>query len=135
MKSMYLLLNPSNEENIALQLRKASTTPLPSTVITYSHSEELLGIIDGFLQSQKITPQQLEGIIIVNDAPTFTTIRNIITILNTMAWHLGIPLVGISSEQGLKRALASIAKKKQFKLLLPCYSAPPRITLPKDNKE
>ena len=113
---MYLFLDPSREGSVTLQLMKGGM----SSCVPLHHSEELLEIIDAFLQAEKVTPRQLKGIMVVNDAPRFTTIRNVITVLNTMAWQLNIPIKETSAQ---KESLV-------FKPLTPHYSAPPTITPP-----
>lgn len=110
---------------MTLQISEPHQNARPSKSVCYAHSEELLGIIDDFLHAEKITPQHLKRIKMVNSAPTFTIIRNVITVLNTMAWALHIPLQQVDDP----------TPHNDYQPLAPHYSAPPTITLPKKKKE
>jgi len=91
---------------------------------TEKQSEDLLVAIDGVLKKQKIDLKSLTGILANLGHGSFTGIRVGVTVANTLAWILDIPVFGFKKEN-LDQDLANISqnKLKNFsKPLIPYYS-------------
>lgn len=68
-----------------------------TTNLRKNHSIRLMPAISMLLDELDIAPQELEGIAVAHGPGSYTGVRIGVTTAKTMAWSLGIPLVGISS--------------------------------------
>lgn len=98
-------------------------------------SNNLIKTIDRFCKKIKVKPKQWQGIVVVNGPGKFSSLRSAVTLANTLAWDLGIPIIGLKTGQ-LKEATAldilikSQLKNYKLKFIKPYYSKEPNITKP-----
>ncbi len=101
----------------------------------FRHSEELLPTLEKFLKKSKVKLNNLRGIIVVSGPGSFTGLRVGIATANTLAFILGIPVVGIKSSES--KALSpellknKLKKAKVGEFVIPFYGQEPKITLEK----
>jgi tRNA threonylcarbamoyladenosine biosynthesis protein TsaB len=100
--------------------------------VWHAHRElsvTLLQKIDELLTAQQMSLAQLEGIVAYAGPGSFTGLRIGLTVANTLAYGLQLPIVGIVGEdewiaQGIQRLLAG----EHATIALPEYGAPVHIT-------
>lgn len=94
-------------------------------------ADKLLGYIQAQLAKRQATWQDISGIGVYKGPGSFTGLRIGLTVCNTIADDLAIPIVGASGEDWQKVALAKLNEGKDEKLILPAYGRDPNITLPR----
>ena len=62
---------------------------------------------------------------------SFTSLRIGLTVANTLAQSLNVPIVGETGEDWQRKALDRLENKQNDQIVLPEYGAAPRITAPK----
>lgn len=82
-----------------------------STNLKKNHSVRLMPSIAMLLDEVDLEPTELDGIAIAQGPGSYTGVRIGVTTAKSMAWSLGIPLVGISSLEGVAGNGASFAGK------------------------
>ena len=88
---------------------------------TKNQSSDLLPAINGFLTNNKIKLTDLEGILVNIGPGSYTGIRVGVTIANTLAWSLNIPVLGYSDD-GFKKVLSKLKPGQNFSgSVLPLY--------------
>ena len=93
-------------------------------------AETLHTKIDSLLASQQKTLNAIEGIVVYKGPGSFTGLRIGLTVANTLAYSLGMPVVSNTNawiEDGIDRLLAG----ENEIVALPEYGAPVHITQPK----
>ena len=100
-----------------------------------SRKEKILLSIDAFLKKQEKTLKALNGIVVVNGPGSFSGIRAALSVSNTLAWVLKIPVIGINltPEAGdnwdlFEKGLKELLKNKKQRLAVPFYGKEPNIT-------
>lgn len=91
---------------------------------------ELLEQLEEFLKENKLTFQDLKGLIVFRGPGSFTGLRIGITVMNTLADSLHIPIVGETGDDWQKVGLQRISNNNTDKIVLPEYGSPPHITKP-----
>ncbi|HAM80885.1 tRNA (adenosine(37)-N6)-threonylcarbamoyltransferase complex dimerization subunit type 1 TsaB [Ornithinibacillus bavariensis] len=71
------------------------------TNIAKNHSVRLMPAIDYLLQEVGLEPKQLSKIVVAKGPGSYTGVRIGLTTAKTLAWSLKIPVVGVSSLEGL----------------------------------
>ena len=91
---------------------------------TERQSEDLLIAIDGILKKEKVSLKDLQAILVCTGPGTFTGLRAGITVGNTLAWVLNIPIIGYKNgDKELTLAKSKKLKDSGFlKIALPYYS-------------
>ncbi len=92
---------------------------------------ELLEQLETFLAEHDYTFQDLKGLIVFRGPGSFTGLRIGITVFNTLADSLNIPIVGELGDDWLKLGMGKLAEGKVDTIVLPEYGMPPHITKPK----
>lgn len=87
--------------------------------------------IKELLDSQKHALSDLEGIIVFKGPGSFTGLRIGISVANTLADGLQIPLVGDRGENWAELGIGRLKKDGNDKVVLPEYGTPVRTTKPK----
>lgn len=72
-----------------------------TTNLQKNHSIRLMDCISTLLDETNITPEQLDGIAVAKGPGSYTGVRIGVATAKSMAWSVGIPVVGISSLQSL----------------------------------
>lgn len=67
------------------------------TNIKKNHSIRLMPAIEQVMKEVNISPQELERIIVAQGPGSYTGVRIGVTTAKTLAWTLGVPLVGVST--------------------------------------
>lgn len=91
---------------------------------------ELLEQLELFLKENKLTFQNLNGLIVFRGPGSFTGLRIGITVMNTLADSLNIPIVGETGDDWQIAGLQRISNDDTNKIVLPEYGSPPHITKP-----
>ncbi len=87
--------------------------------------------IEELLKSQKCSWQDLSGIIVFKGPGSFTGLRIGITVANSLAYGLDIPIVAEEGEEWRERGQRRLFAKENDKIALPHYGAEAHITLQK----
>ncbi len=91
----------------------------------------LLGKIETFLRSHDSSLQGLKGIFVFEGPGSFTGLRIGITVANTLAYALEVPLVGTRGEAWRGEAVEKLVSGVNERVVMPFYGAEARITKPK----
>ena len=92
-------------------------------------STTLLGVIRDELQKQKATFDDVASILVFRGPGSFTGLRIGITVANTLAYGLTVPIVGVADERDwLERGLEKLKNGGNDRLVLPEYGAEAHIT-------
>jgi tRNA threonylcarbamoyladenosine biosynthesis protein TsaB len=70
-----------------------------NTHLAKNHSLRLMPAIESLLGQLNIAPKQLAGVAVAKGPGSYTGVRIGVTTAKTLAWSLGIPIIGISSLQ------------------------------------
>lgn len=98
-------------------------------------SNTLLAVMRDQLAAQKATFQDISGVIVYRGPGSFTGLRIGVTVANTLAYSLGVPIVGEANEhRWLERALEALKDGRNDKLVLPEYGAEAHVTMPRTHK-
>lgn len=91
---------------------------------TRDQSEDLLVAIRGILKIEKILLKDLKAIFVNSGPGSFTGVRVGITVANTLAWALDIPVYGYqeSNEEKIIKQITQNNKLHFSKLALPYYA-------------
>lgn len=95
---------------------------------------KLLWRINEFFKNKKLDLSDISGIIAVTGPGSFTSIRTSLSIINTWAAVMLIPVVGLSRPDFLnfddliKKGMAKLKKTNRQKIIQPFYGRPPDIT-------
>lgn len=95
--------------------------------------QNLLLRIDQFLKGAKSSLGKLDGIALIEGGGSFSTVRQAVAVLNTMALVQGLPVAGFDrrrsdSDQSLLAAIAAFFEHQLgVKFLKPIYSGQPNI--------
>lgn len=90
---------------------------------TEDQSNDLLIAIDGILKQEKKTLKDLKAILVNQGPGSFTGVRVGVTVANTLAWTLNIPVYGYRAGE-LKKILTNVSESEQTKfskIVLPEY--------------
>lgn len=98
----------------------------------WDESSTVLPNITSLLRSARKSFQDLDTIVVVRGPGSFSSVRIGVTIANTLAYALGIPVYGIKTNIDFPRRIKH-SKKRITDFVTPFYSKPPNITLSKKN--
>ena len=91
----------------------------------------LPGELEDFLKDNKLSWNDLKGIVVFQGPGSFTGLRIGITAVNTIAYTQNILIVGASGGDWLKSGISDIKSGKNEKIILPHYGSPAHITQPR----
>lgn len=94
-------------------------------------AETIHAKIRGLLGSRQKELDDIQAIAVFKGPGSFTGLRIGITVANTLADSLGVPIVGGSGDDWFKKAMTDLQGGKNDRIVLPEYGAPPRVTKPK----
>lgn len=91
----------------------------------------LLSTLRDQLAKQQATFQDITGIVVFKGPGSFTGLRIGVTVANTLAYGLGMPIVGSGGVAWQADGITALRAGKNSQLVLPEYGAEAHITLPK----
>jgi tRNA threonylcarbamoyladenosine biosynthesis protein TsaB len=91
----------------------------------------LLGFLEEKLKDQNAIWNDIEGLAVFRGPGSFTGLRIGITVMNTLADSLQIPIIGETSDDWRSKALARLKNDENDRIVLPEYGADAHITQPK----
>lgn len=91
----------------------------------------ILEKITELLDRNNLNFHQLEGIVGYRGPGSFTGLRIGLTVANTLAYGLRIPVVGSDAEAWIQDGIAKLLKGENQKIALPYYEREPNISRPK----
>lgn len=91
----------------------------------------LLGFLQTELEKNNTSWNDIESIGVFQGPGSFTGLRIGITVMNTMADALGIPIVSSVGEQWQQQALDKLLAGENEKIVLPHYGSDANITKPR----
>lgn len=94
-------------------------------------SNTLIETIEEQLKLAAVSLNDLQGIIVYKGPGSFTGLRIGITTANTLAYSLGIPVVGETSDDWLNQGVASLKSAQLADFVMPLYGSEPIITEPR----
>lgn len=94
-------------------------------------SVQLPSATDEILASAGVDYNDLFGIVVYEGPGSFTGLRIGITIANTIAHELRIPIVGSTGEDWIDSGLLSLKEAKAGSIVMPVYGGEANITKPK----
>jgi len=83
------------------------------------------------LDAQTISLQQLGGLIVFQGPGSFTGLRIGITVANTLADSLQIPIVGATTDDWALQGVQALLHGDNAQLVIPEYGALPNVSTPK----
>jgi tRNA threonylcarbamoyladenosine biosynthesis protein TsaB len=102
--------------------------------IWYAHRELSITLhqkIEDILASKGKKLQDLQGIVGFAGPGSFTGLRIGLTVANTFAYSLSIPVVATQEEDWIKKGISRMLAGDYDKIALPEYGAPAHITIQK----
>lgn len=87
--------------------------------------------LDELFDKQKTGYADLEGIVVYKGPGSFTGLRIGISVANTIANEIDIPIVGSSGEDWISQGVELLAQNPEARLVLPEYGSEPKTTKPK----
>ena len=94
-------------------------------------SDTLLEKIEMILLKNDQTLDELTGICIYQGPGSFTGLRIGITVANTLAYALNIPIVGAEGEAWLAESMSKIGSQNVPQVIMPTYGSEAHITKPR----
>jgi tRNA threonylcarbamoyladenosine biosynthesis protein TsaB len=87
--------------------------------------------IDEILKKSSINLDQVQGIAVFKGPGSFTGLRIGLSVANSLAYSLSIPIVTDGGEDWLAKAVKKLKAGKDEKIVHPYYGRPARVSLPK----
>jgi tRNA threonylcarbamoyladenosine biosynthesis protein TsaB len=94
-------------------------------------AKNIFSYLSDSLQEHNKTLGSLKGIGIFRGPGSFTGLRIGITVVNTMAKTLHIPIVGEDGDNWMEKALGRLSRGENDLIVLPLYGREARITTPR----
>lgn len=129
-----MLILAIKTESPEAELALYEDTKLLDSIIFQAHRELADKIhlkIKKLLSKNKLTIKDLKGVIVYEGPGSFTGLRIGITVANTFAYSLNIPICSATHENWPTKALTDILSGNDRKQILPFYGAEPNITTPR----
>lgn len=94
-------------------------------------AETLHGKIRDLLAGQKLTMEDIEGIVCFKGPGSFTGLRIGLAVADALAYSLHLPIVGSTGSDWIPAATKRLVEGGNEKIILPEYGADVHITLPR----
>ena len=134
---MYLLINNLEESRnyLALILDKSAKKHF-FLILKNKRGQDnnILKGLDNLLLKTNKRLKDIKGIIVVNGPGSFVGIRVALSVANTLAWLLKVPVIGLKNGEKFDLIKIGIKKlNKKMKTVRPFYGKLPNISQPKNN--
>lgn len=116
---MILLIDTNKREELQIGLSDGDVLQW-NEIQTQDQSADILPKIEEILKKQKKSFKDIKAIVVNQGPGSFTGVRIGVTVANTLAWSLDIPVVGCR-EGKFKNTVAKIKSKNFSKIVLPSY--------------
>ena len=126
-----VLLLKTDQADCYVELRQAERQQQFSWQAGRNLSDGLLQFLQQCLKEFGAEWADLSGLVVFRGPGSYTSLRIGLTVANTMASSLQIPIVGANGEQWQSDGLARLSAGKDDKIVLPIYLQPVHITQPK----
>ena len=87
--------------------------------------------LDDLFKKQNMSYIDLKGIVVYKGPGSFTGLRIGISVANTIASEMDIPIVGSGSENWISEGIRLLAQNTKTRLVMPEYGSEPKTTKPK----
>ncbi|HYF96546.1 MAG TPA: tRNA (adenosine(37)-N6)-threonylcarbamoyltransferase complex dimerization subunit type 1 TsaB [Patescibacteria group bacterium] len=94
-------------------------------------SQDIHKKLDGLFKEQDISYPDLKGVVVYKGPGSFTGLRIGISVANTIASEIDIPIAGSSSEDWISEGIRLLPQNSKVRLVLPEYGSAPKTTKPK----
>jgi len=94
-------------------------------------SVTILSCIDKVLEKNKLKISDIKGLAVYSGPGSFTGLRIGITVANTLAYCLNLPIVSLDNAQWQSNNLQELFQKMHKQIILPQYGSDVRISQPK----
>jgi tRNA threonylcarbamoyladenosine biosynthesis protein TsaB len=94
-------------------------------------AKSLLGYLEEKLNDQQASWKDVTGLAVFRGPGSFTGLRIGMTVMNTLADSLQIPIVGETGENWQEQALERLKRGENDQIVLPEYGSEAHITQPK----
>lgn len=91
----------------------------------------LLKKLDEFVKEADCSLHDLTGLFVFTGPGSYTGLRIGLTVMNSLAYSLGIPVVGVNGESWVETGCTRLAGGDNDKVVLPDYGGEPHITTQK----
>lgn len=127
---MILLLDTSTPE-CRLTLVDVDQRFIDAWTADRTLADKLIGYLRGQLRAHGKSWQDVSGIGVFKGPGSFTGLRIGLTVLNTLADSLEVPIVGETGDDWLERALERLRADENDRLVMPLYGRDANITKPR----
>lgn len=126
-----VLLLKTDQADCYAKLRQAERQQQFSWQAGRNLSDGLLQFLQQCLKEFGAEWADLSGLVAFRGPGSYTSLRIGLTVMNTLADALQIPIVGVDGEQWQTDGLARLTAGDNDKIILPIYLQPVHITQPK----
>lgn len=133
----YLYINTVGPNKALICLfNKEKVLETASRIINFNQNQSILKLINQVLKKSRLNLKNISGIAVVNGPGRFSSIRTGLSIANTLAYFLQIPIINLSintfqtNKKYLEKLVNKIIKRKVGNLVSPFYGKNPNITSP-----
>lgn len=129
---MILLIDPSTvgELRVALLATEKRSAKQRVCRIRLDHSRHsFLLLATRFLASHGVSFGELQGIVVINGAGSFTSTRLAVSLANTLCWLYDIPAHSAKTEQDILMIKKNTKRKRFNGFIKTLYSGRPNITM------
>ena len=126
-----ILFLKTDQADCYVELRQAERQQQFSWQAGRNLSDGLLQFLQQCLKEFGVEWADLSGLVVFRGPGSYTSLRIGLTVANTLADALQIPIVGVDGEQWQADGLARLSAGENDKIVLPIYLQPVHITQPK----
>ncbi|MFH0819751.1 MAG: hypothetical protein V1892_01835 [bacterium] len=111
---MYLFLDAADNSGkitVALFVAQDKKIKILKKISSKVLAEDILVLLDRILRQQKKLPTEIQGIIVITGPGPYTALRVSLSIGNSLAYGLEIPIVGVGQEGNLEKMIKEGFKK------------------------
>ncbi len=122
---MFLALNNYEEDKLSISAWMDNKLVQRNYVV--KKNNDFLLCLEKFLSGKKTTLKDLTALGVVMGVGRFTATRLLVTMANTLAYSLKIPVLRLEHDFDMQSALAQVKNLKVGEYILPIYSSEPHI--------